>query len=163
MWKHCFYGPVEHYRAAMRRAARTALKATSGSAPGGSAQGGGDVVGDVGVAKGARSELRAVHVLFDACAVEAAAYYHALVRRLEAAYCADRAAEAHHYQALSTAAAGARPDEEGAAGGRGDLAARLRCRLATLARCWVYLGDLARYPSTDHQQYLRRTSHTFNL
>ena len=168
LWKHCFYVPIEHYRTAMRRAARAATRACGGAGAGstgddsssrrsgkgpklnsGGGRGGDEAGGEAGAA--ARSELAAVQREFQGVSAEASAFYHGLIRRLEGAYRthATKATQAAQAAAQASASAG-RPRDgsaltapaaaDGGASGQG-----LRRRLVTLSRCWIYLGDIARY------------------
>ena len=148
---------MEHHRAAIRRAARKALEVKECDDISNGQIGHEQIEGAAPATtlnKGACAEVRAAHAQFDACTQEALAYYLALVRRLEAFYRTDRAHVAQKSPAegsggdasVSVLAAGVRAEAASGAGQNdGVNAVRLRCRLATLARCHINLGDLTRY------------------
>jgi hypothetical protein len=149
LWLWCFYGPVDYFRTQMRKSSRLILKLQQSIDEDAEEAGGGSNNNtnntNIELQK-ARKDLKTIQNQFKVCISESSAFYQGLIYRLEAIYRKDIASLPSNKR-LTVAATGG--------GGENSLDNKIRCRLITLARCWIYIGDLARYKEL-HSDRIRK-------
>lgn len=143
LWFWCFYGLVDDFRNQIKKCSRNILKLTqfNENTP--------NHTKNIELLQKTKKDHKNLIGRFKICITESSAFYQGLIYRLEALY---KKELRNHSSKTNTNNTPQNNHEH-----------RIRCRLITLARCWIYIGDLARYKELHSDRIRKEWTSVRNL